>query len=125
MKAVLDTSSWYAYINKNDEMHELAVDFVEDNNDYLILETVFEEIIALLQNRFGKKLAASNGQTLIEFGITILTLDEIRNSWKLFLNSPTKVSFVDCTVMLAAQKNNLPIFGFDAHFRKPGMTLVP
>lgn len=125
MKAVLDTSGWYAYVSKDDLQHEEGAAFVAERHELFILETVFEEITALLHNRFGKKVAVEHGSALIEVGFTLLTQEDIRHAWSLFRNTPTQVSFVDCTAVIASKKFRLPVFGFNSHFRNLRIALVP
>lgn len=125
MKAVLDTSGWYAAISQVDEMHGEAAAFINAEHELLILETVFEEIIALLHSRRGKKFATVHGRALIEVGLTPLVLPDLQLAWNLYKTTSAKVSYVDCTIVVTAKKYQLPVFGFDQHFIGSGVTLVP
>ncbi len=124
MKAILDTSGWYAATVKIDIHHPQAKSFLS-RPELIVLSTVFEEIMAIIHNRFGKKSAISQGEDLRNYGITDLTQDEVYHAWKLFKTSSQKVSYVDCTVIAIALKFDLPVFGFDRHFTKLGVTVVP
>lgn len=125
MKVLLDTSGWYATAIEKDEKHPEAKKFLTKEIDLIVLFTVFEEIMALFQNRFGKRMAVQNGQALKEMGLAYPSEGEMENCWRLFNRSPSKISFVDSTVIWAAQKMHLPVFGFDDYFRKLGITILP
>ncbi|MDP3093626.1 MAG: PIN domain-containing protein [bacterium] len=128
MEAVLDTSGWYAFVLKRDKFHELAVKFL-NSRPYLVLPyPVLEELIALLHHREGKQL-------------TIKIIDKLRNSqavkivhfdeekekqiWEHYKNIGRQIDYVDAAVIFLAQKLDLPVFGFDKHFKNLRLKLIP
>lgn len=126
MKVVVDTSAWYAFVVATDYSHRAALDFVKSDSDLIFPFTVFEELEALIQSRFGKQKAIENGDRINKYGVLTLTKTDLRASWRMFLESPDPVSYVDCTVAAVARRLNVPIFGFDPHFSKNlGVKQVP
>lgn len=125
MKVVVDTSGWYAGAVRVDINHPEARQFLTSAEDLLVLMTVFEETLALLQSRQGKSLAIKNGEAMQAWDIKDLTEDEMLAAWMLYRDTNREVSYVDCTVVIISKKYNLPVFGFDAHIRKLGIQLVP
>ncbi len=126
MRAVVDTSAWYAFVVAADDYHQAAIEFIQPDTDLIFPFTVFEEFTALIQSRFGKKKAIESGSKINKYGVLALTKSDLRASWEMFRRSPAAVSYVDCTVAAVAKRFNLPVFGFDPHFSKDlGVKQVP
>ena|SRR3990167_5840185 len=125
MKVVLDTSGWYAVTVKSDENHVKAKKFAIEGHELVVLETVFEELIALLQNRHGKEIAIATGRELRNIGVKGLGRVDEGKAWKLFEESGAKVSYVDCTVVVTAEKLKISVFSFDSDFGKLGVEVAP
>ena len=125
MKLVLDTSGWYAVTVRSDKNYVKTKRFAEEGHQLVVLETVFEELVALLHNRHGKEIAVNTGVELRNLGVTGLGKHEEKEAWELFEKSGAKVSYVDCTVAVVAKKLDVPVFGFDGDFRKLGVEVVP
>lgn len=125
MKVILDTSGWYAHAIKDDKFHDRTEEFLSEERQLVVLGTVFEELVAILQNRHGKDMAKNNGAILRKLGLVRLTESEETKAWKLFEESEAKVSYVDCTVAVVAKSLGVPVFGFDSDFGKLGVEVVP
>lgn len=125
MKVVVDTSAWYAFVVATDDCHRAAANFLQADLELIIPYSVLEEVLALVQSRFGKEKAIESGKRINEYGILSLTKTDLRVSWKMFLESPAAVSYVDCTVAAVAKRLNQSVFGFDPHFEKLGIKQVP
>lgn len=125
MRVVLDTSAWYAHVVKEDNCHKLADEFLAEDPSLLVLSTVFVELTALLRKRHGKRMAVETGEVLREAGVVSMDKDQEAMAWKLFKESESQVSYVDCSVVLMAQKLEIPVFGFDRHFSKLNVEVVP
>ena len=126
MKAVIDTSAWYAWFNDADPHYEEVKSVLSNLPlELFILSTVFNELIALLFNRKGKTVAVKAGEVLLGLGLRDLEKQEESDAWKLFKQSKADISYVDCTIVVLARKLVLPIFTFDKHFKDLGLETVP
>lgn len=125
MKVIVDTSGWYAGVVEPDNEYIRAASFFKRDHEFIIIPTVFAEIVALLQNRQSKQLAIESGRILQQYKWHKLTKEEEKSAWQLFVKSNTEVSYTDCTVITVAKILRLPVFGFDRHFTKLGIIVVP
>lgn len=126
MKAILDTSAWFAYINSSDKNHGLAAKVMENELELVISFTVFEELISLIHARLGKKASFENGEILESIGIRPLKATDFREFWREFEKCQiSEMSFVDCSLVALSKKLALPVFTFDTHFKKVGCSTLP
>lgn len=126
MKVVLDTSGWMAIVVESDQMHRQAAEFLKNKEpEIIVTPSVFEEIIALLHHRLGKKVALKSGNVLRKMGIIKLTNKDRQVVWDLYRGSSAKVSYVDCCVTTTAKALAVPVLAFDKHFIKLGVRVVP
>lgn len=125
MNVIVDTSGWYAGTVADDLHHEEAKSFLTASHELIIPAAVFIETAALLQNRRNKKLAIQSAEAMRTYGILELNEEEHEEAWKLYQRTSASISYVDCTVISLAKKNDLPVFGFDSHFQKLGVKTVP
>jgi predicted nucleic acid-binding protein len=125
MRVILDTSGWLASVVKNDVFHQRAADFILEKPELIVPETVFEELIALLQYRFNRKTAQKNGEALLGVGLYLLNQKEIVASWRFFCQTKPAISWVDATLAVISQKLDLPIFTFDRHFKSLKLKVLP
>jgi hypothetical protein len=85
----VDTSAWYATVDKSDQDHRAAVAKIQNLSHPLVTSNyIFDETLTLLKTRLGPAIAAQFGKTLwnqeIATLIRINENDEDR-AWKLFL----------------------------------------
>ena len=128
MKAILDTSGWYAYILEADEFHKQAVEFVKKKPKLAMPYPVLEELIALLHHREGKKntIAALEAlRNLSDTEVVFIGYEEEKQIWGLYKKAGSKIDYVDASIIWLAKKLDLPVFSFDAHFKKLGLAFVP
>lgn len=128
MRAILDTSGWYAYILEADEFHRKAVEFVKRKPKLTLPYPVLEELIALLHHREGKKkttAALDALRRLSDIELVFLGNEEEKQIWKLYKKTANKINYVDASIIWLAKRMDLPIFSFDAHFKKLNLQLVP
>lgn len=128
----VDTSAWYAYVDKSDADHSSAVNVVRNLNHPLITSNyVFDEILTLAMVRLGFSVAATFGKKLWNQEIVTLVRvseeDEAR-AWETFLKYRDKgFSFTDCTSFAIMERLNISMaFAFDSHFNQYGQfTIIP
>jgi len=130
-KVFIDTSAFYALIDRSDRHHKAAKSIMENlleqdfglrTSNYVLIETY-----ALLQTRLGFE-AANLFHTEILPIIDVLWVDQPVHEisvelWKGL--GRNKLSFVDCTSFMAMRQDDIDIaFSFDKHFSEQGFILM-
>ncbi len=124
MKYILDTSGWYAVVDADDAFHKEATNFIEEQPRFVVPYPVFEELAAIVHHRLGKNVARKGiGKLLDSPLVEVVYLSEVDNHsiWQMYEKSAAHLDFVDCSVIWAAQRSQLPVFTFDKHFQKAGL----
>ena len=126
----VDTSAWYALLDKSDANHRAAVKF----KDSLVhpLETsnyIADEVITLVRNRLGYKVAVEIGQKLWDESIANLirvTEQDEKKAWEIFVKYHDKTfSFTDCISFALMERVGVTeVFAFDEHFTQYGSFIV-
>jgi len=122
----VDTSAWYALVDRTDNHHADAVAFVDALMEGLITsDFIVDETLTLIQARLGHRAAVDLGIKFWREDIATLvpvTRDIQLRAWEIFQNSPDKgFSFTDCTSFaLMEQLGITNAFSFDAHFDQLG-----
>lgn len=126
----IDTSAWYAYIDKSDADHAAAVNLVKDLNRPLITSNyIFDEILTLVKVRIGSHIAINLGRKLWNQEVATLVRvteeDELR-AWEIFVEYEDKgFSFTDCTSFAIMERLEIDTaFTFDDHFIQYGKFIV-
>lgn len=125
-----DTSAWYAYIDKSDADHDLAVKVVKNLNRPLITSNyIFDEILTLVKLRMGYHVARNLGQKLWSrevAGLVRVTEDDESRAWEIFVQYEDKgFSFTDCTSFAIMERLRIDTaFAFDVHFVQYGKFIV-
>jgi predicted nucleic acid-binding protein len=127
----IDTSAFYALMDRSDGYHEKAKQlwtFLLDKNvsfnttNYIIIET-----LALIQSRLGFEAAHLYSVDLLGL-IDILWVDEPRHNlaFELWLSlGRKKLSLVDCVSFITMRHYRLEnVFGFDRHFAEQGFKIL-
>ncbi len=128
MKAVADTSAWYAFVLKPDRFHEKAEEFIKIKPSLLFPYPVLEELAALIHHREGKKITINDIEKIRNhplFQVVYLTISEEKEVWDIYKTTESKIDYIDASVVWLAKKAALPIFTFDTHFKKLGLKIVP
>ncbi len=126
----VDTSAWFAYVNRDDPDHERVARALEDFPGILLTSSyVFDETVTLLLARLGHEVAARTGEFLLDPDMTAfvrVTPEDERNAWRLFLARPDKTySFTDCTSFALIRRLGLQdVAALDLDFRREGFALV-
>ncbi len=129
---LVDTSAYFALVDRSDRHHAAAVGFVRSNVVPLATtDLIAVETLNLTRARLGHSPAIELGRRLLNPALTtILKVAErdITRAWQLFRRYRDKgFSFTDCTSFALMER--MPItsaFAFDIHFRQYGrFTVVP
>ena len=126
----VDTGAWYALLDTSDANHHAAVKFKDSLVHPLMTSNyVVDEVITLVRNRLGYKVAVEIGQKLwdesIANHIRVMPRDE-RKAWEIFVQYRDKnFSFTDCTSFALMERMGiLEVFAFDEHFKQYGSFIV-
>ena len=122
----MDTSAWYAIIDKNDRDHPTAITKMQNLDRPLVTSNyVLNEILTLLKARLGPSVAIPFGQKLwnqeVASLVRITEKDEER-AWGIFQQYEDKgFSFTDCTSFALMERLEInTAFVFDDHFVQYG-----
>jgi predicted nucleic acid-binding protein len=123
---LVDTSAYFAIVDRSDRHHSSAVAFIRSNaiplatTDLIVVET-----LNLVQVRLGHLPAVRLGRQLFNPALTaVLKVSEHdgREAWRLFQRYRDKgFSFTDCTSFTLMERMRITTaFAFDLHFRQYG-----
>lgn len=127
----VDTSGWYAAIDRKDRGHEAARLFLENNRLPLVTtDYVMDETVTLLQVRLGHGYAVRFLDSLQASRLVqrvYLSQVQIEAAIDLFRNRPDKGwSFTDCSSFVLMHECRLQkALAFDDHFRQAGFLTQP
>ena len=126
----VDTSAWYALLDKNDADHYAAVKFYDSLVHPLVTSNyIADEVITLARIRLGYKVAVEVGQKLWDESIAnlirVMPEDEKR-AWEIFVKYRDKTfSFTDCSSFALMERIGITeVFAFDEHFTQYGSFVV-
>ena len=129
---LVDTSAYFALVDKSDHHHPSAVTFVRSNDIPLVTtDLVVIETLNLIQARLGHRYAIRLGRQLLNPALTTMlkiTPEDLTQAWRLFQRYRDKeFSFTDCTSFALMERMQISTaFAFDVHFRQYGrFTVVP
>lgn len=129
-KIFIDTSAWYAIIDKNDRDHAAAVDKVRILDHPLLTSNyILDEILTLLKSRLGPSIAIPFGQKLWNQEVSALvriTEEDEERAWGIFRQYEDKgFSFTDCTSFALMERLDInTVFAFDDHFSQYGKFMI-
>jgi predicted nucleic acid-binding protein len=120
---ILDTDFIFSYFDSNQSTHQKASNLEEKFGDshIIVSNLVKQELATVISSRFGSLLAKEILENLTLFDPQEVFFDEIETEkiWKLFWSFQKKrISFVDCSNLLLAQKYNCKIASFDQFYPK-------
>ena len=126
----VDTSAWYALLDKNDANHYAAVKFYDSLVHPLVTSNyIADEVISLARIRLGYKVAVEIGQKLWDESIAnlihVMPEDE-KKAWEIFVKYRDKTfSFTDCSSFALMERIGITeVFAFDEHFTQYGSFVV-
>lgn len=130
-RAFVDTSGWFAYVNRKDPDHRAVRDAIREHEGRLVTSTyVFDEIVTLCRYRLDHKLAVRVGGVLLDAGavdLVRITLDDEATAWDLFEDRADKeYSFTDCTSFVLMRRLKLTTaIAVDDDFAAEGFVVLP
>ncbi|RZN43509.1 MAG: PIN domain-containing protein [Methanophagales archaeon ANME-1-THS] len=119
----VDTSAWYALVDKSDANHHAAVKFKDSLVHPMVTSTyIADEVITLVRTRLGYEVAVEIGQKLWDESIANLihvTPQDERKAWEIFVTYHDKTfSFTDGTSFALMERLGITeAFAFDEHFK--------
>lgn len=127
----VDTSGWYALVDKTDPDHRPAREWFEETETPLITsDYVFDETITLIRTSLGHQEAVKFGENLKESKVAQLisvSNGDKERAWEIFTKYDDQVfSFTDCVSF--AQMERLGIedaFALDEDFAIMGCGILP
>jgi hypothetical protein len=126
----VDTSAWYALVDKGDGDHTSAVNSARNLTRPLITTNyIFDETLTLIKAKLGPRIAINFGRKLwnqeLAIWIRVLKKDE-QKAWDLFAQYDDKgFSFTDCTSFAVMERmRNDTAFAFDDHYAQYGKFLL-
>jgi predicted nucleic acid-binding protein len=120
----VDTSAWYALLDKSDANHHAAVKFKDSLvHPMMTSNYIADEVITLVRSHLGYEVAIEIGQKLWDESIANLiriTLQDEKRAWEIFMNYNDKsFSFTDCTSFALMERLGITeAFAFDEHFEQ-------
>lgn len=134
MQVFVDTGAWKALYDKDDALHDLAVqtslNLKAQKAAFVTSNFICDETITLLRVKTGHEPATKFGDNL--WGSRIINIvhvaREIENqAWEIFKKySDKSFSFTDCTSFVVMQQLEITqAFTFDSHFRQFGFQTLP
>lgn len=122
----VDTSAWYALVDRSDLEHRAAKGFLGQlSRPLLTTDFIVDETITLVRYKLGHELAAKIGKKLWGEEIAkLLFIDRgiEQRAWELFLRyKEHKFSFTDCTSFVVMEQLGLhEAFAFDSDLEAYG-----
>ena len=130
-KIFIDTSAFYALMDRSDRYHQPASKFWTHilDKDYNLKTSnyVTVETLALLQNRLGFEAADLWTRDILGI-VETLWIDEVLHNlafeiW--FSLGRRKLSLVDCTSFVIMRQDKMEkVFGYDKHFTEQGFEVL-
>lgn len=131
---LIDTSAICGMIDRTDKYHVAAQVFgtrwLKDMNQFVLLDWVFIESMALLKRHLDAAVAVQTGQMLRKnplYRWVAVTPDDEREVWAVFQRYADKQwSYTDCALLVLSRRLKIPqVFTYDAHFAQmPGIKRV-
>jgi predicted nucleic acid-binding protein len=125
----VDTSAWFALMDRSCVEHLTASNFATDVQDVLVTtDYVLAETLTLLRARRLHEEAIELGDCLLSQRLARLewvTPGDVQKAWILFQYRDKAWSFVDCVSFAVTQRLGIQdAFAFDEHFRQLGTLTV-
>jgi uncharacterized protein len=132
MRAFIDTSAFYALLDRDDENHARAkrawATILSGENTLVTSNYVLVESFALLQARLGIEAVRAFQEDILPLINIEFVVSEIHRSGVSVLLSASRrtLSFVDCVSFEVMRALGIKtIFAFDPHFKEHGFILMP
>jgi predicted nucleic acid-binding protein len=130
-RAFVDTSAWFAYVNRRDPDHQAIRQVLRPFAGRLVTTSyIFNETITICGNRLGHGTAAKVGELLRDDSVVDLvrvTAQDEETAWELYLDRADKAySFTDCTSFVIMRRLGIhQSVSLDEDFRHEGFETLP
>ena len=127
----VDTSVWYALVNRKDPDHAKTKRLIEEPGGYLVSSNyIFDETITLCLRRLGHSAAVRVGTALQDPQVVQLvraTAADEGRAWRLFrARSDKRYSYTDCISFVMMKRLGVTrAAALDDDFRQEGFEVVP
>lgn len=127
----VDTSAWFAYVNRDDSNHAAMQEVLRQHQGRLVTSNyVFDETVTLCRHRLGHAVAARVGAALLDptsADLIRIGVEDEHAAWGLFVARADKLySFTDCTSFVLMRRLGLGrSAALDDHFRQEGFSTLP
>ena len=127
----VDTSAWFALVNRADASHRQVTEQVARHRALLTTTNlVMHESLTLLRYRLGWAPAQRFGETLRQQSVATLvsvTAADDDSAWSLFVRySDHRLTFIDCSSFAVMQRLKLDTaITLDDDFRSFGLNCLP
>ena len=127
----VDTSVWFALVNRQDPEHDSVRDALESFRGRLVTSSfVFDETVTLCRYRLGRDTALKVGDELLSgemVDYVRVTSGDESAAWQLFRQRVDKdYSFTDCTSFVLMRRLRIDrAAALDDDFRREGFEVVP
>ena len=132
MKRVfVDTSAWYALVDRKDPDHAVAAQCLSQWSGRLVTSNfIMDESVTLIRYRLGLAAARTFGETLLAGSaarLVWITRPDERRAWEIFSRFRDKAfSYTDCTSFAAMERLKLKAaVAIDEDFRAFGLQCLP
>jgi predicted nucleic acid-binding protein len=132
MKIFMDTSAFFALLDRDDDNQEAAknawTEIMGGGNTLVTSNYVLVETFALLQNRLGMTSVRAFQEDLVPIlNVEFVILETHRSGTSALLAAAKRnLSLVDCVSFELMRTLGIKTaFAFDAHFKEAGFQVVP
>ncbi len=132
MRIFIDTSAFYALLDRDDENHRKAknvwADLLKNENTLITSNYVLVETFALLQHRLGIEAVRGFQNDILPLVNIEFVISELHRSCVSALLSASRrnLSLVDCVSFEMMRTLEIKTaFAFDPHFKEQGFNMLP
>ena len=132
MRVFIDTSAFYALLDRDDESHRKAknawVDLLKNDDPLVTNNYVLVETFALIQHRLGMDALRGFQNDILPLVNIEFVVPELHRSGVSALLSASRrnLSLVDCVSFEMMRTLEVKIaFAFDPHFKEQGFNTLP
>ena len=131
MRVFVDTSAFYALLDRDDDNHAIArsawTGIVENGTVAVTSSYVLVETVALLQSRLGLEAVRAFEEAMVPVLHVEYVTGELHKLGMaaLLVAARRRLSLVDCVSFEIMRRNGITAsFSFDSHFKEQGFRLI-
>ncbi len=132
MRIFIDTSAFYALLDRDDENHRKGkrawIDILEAGHTLMTNNYILVETFALLQSRLGLDAVRGFQEDVVPLVHVEFITSELHRSGiaALLSASRRRLSLVDCVSFEVMRYSGIKTaFTFDSHFKEQGFSVIP